>query len=613
MSSSLASQISRNLPTPLRLGLFGLSATAALYFGFVHFTVPEAVGLVRNAGYYVILLTFSLWIVAMWRQRSQSMADDSVRPALREHLLAGGVIAVLTLLALCHETFRSKILFDEYVLQSTAYNLHFFRDNSAMVRGYEIQGVFLSIDSYVDKRPVFFAFLLSLLHDLTGYRSLNVYVLNAGLFVGALGLVWRLGWRLNGQRGGVLAIGLMGSLPLFAQNASGAGMELLNICVLLVVMLHAAHWLERPEESRLAVFVLSLILLVQSRYESALYVLPAGAAILLGWIRIRRVLMPWTVILAPLLLLPVALQQKVVSNSPIMWELREGQTSRFSLDYLEGNLTGAWRFFSSFGVTQANSLLLGPLGFAALLYVGWRLLRRRRELTALSPVQESLLLFGIVIAGATVLIMFYYWASFDDPMAARFALPLHLLMTFAVVAAAAVHDRHWPVSWVVVGAAAFFVLASSAPKQSYHLYSRLGNDEIEWERRVVANRPHANRLIITNKSPLPWLIHQTPSILLERSRGVADRLADQLELPDFAEILVTQGARPTSREGGYEITPEDVLPDWFRLELLAERRFGTKLARISRLVSIDLPNDFKSSTPSPVASDAARPLNPSEK
>ncbi|MES1167783.1 MAG: hypothetical protein ABUL61_01300, partial [Oleiharenicola lentus] len=138
----------------------------------------------------------------------------------------------------------------------------------------------------------------------------------------------------------------------------------------------------------------------------------------------------------------------------------------------------------------------------------------------------------------------------------------------------------------------------------------LGNDEIAWEQRVVAARPSAPRLIVTNKSPLPWLIDQTPAILLDRARMVADRLAEQMHMPEFSEILVTQGARPTSLEGDYELPPEEVLPAWFHLEPVAERRFGTKLARISRVVAIDLPGDFKPSTPPPVSGEAVASARP---
>ena len=209
-----------------------------------------------------------------------------------------------------------------------------------------------------------------------------------------------------------------------------------------------------------------------------------------------------------------------------------------------------------------------------------------------------------VILAVTGLIMFYYWAALSDPMAARFALPLHLLLVLAAVAAAAWGDRKWPVSVVALGVVAVFILGVSAPKQAYHFYSHVGNDEIAWEQRVIAARPAGSRLIITNKSTLPWLINRIPAILLDRSQAVADRLAEHLHMPDFSEILVTQGARPTSLEGNYQLPPDEILPAWFHLEPVAERRFGTKLARISRLVAIDLPADFKPSTPPAVKSEA---------
>ena len=604
-----------NLRSPLsrpglRLACFALAALAAGYFGFVHFSVPAALVILRQAGYYVILLTFVLWVVAVWRQvrAAEPRAPEARLPG---RWAAVGLIGLLTLLAVTHETFRSKILYDEYVLQSTAYNLHFFRDNSAMVRGYDIQGVFLPTDTYVDKRPVFFPFLLSLVHDASGFRPANVFYLNIALFAAGLGLVGWVGARLNGWRGGLLAIGLLGSLPLYAQNATGAGMELLNLCMLLAVMLQGAAWLARPDERTLSGLVLGVVLLVQARYESALYVLPAALLIVLGWGRERRLILTWPAIAAPLLLITVALQQKVISHSPIMWELRENQTSRFGLEYLAGNLAGAYEFFTSTGVTKANSLLLGGLGLVALLVAGWRLVLRRARWADFGPLRLSLLVFGGAILAVFGLIMFYYWAALNDPMAARFALPLHLLLVLVVVAAAGWADRRWPVSVVALGLVAVFILGVSAPKQSYHHYSHAGNDELAWEQRVVAARPPGVRLIVTNKSTLPWLIRRTPSILLDRAKGVADRLAEHLQMPDFSEILVTQGARPTSREGHYQVPPDEVLPPWFRLELIAERRFGTKLARISRLVAVELPGDYQPSI-APVGSEAVAAARPDQ-
>jgi hypothetical protein len=601
---------SANVPAvgpALRLALLGAAGLVAAYLGFLHFPVATAQSLLRQGGFYLILLTFVLWIVALGGAFGPLV--PRLRGQRREWLAAAGVIALLTGMAVCHETFRSKILYDEYVLQATAFNLHYFRDNSAVVRGYELGGVFLSIDSYLDKRPVFFPFLLSLVHDVTGYRIGNVFALNTGLFVLTLALVYAIGRQLNGWRGGILAVALLGSLPLCAQNASGAGMELLNLCMLVGVVLLAAAWLREPGETRLSALVLGTVLLVQSRYESAIYVAPAALAILLGWWRARRIILSWPAVISPLLLLPVALQQKVISASPIMWELRENQTSRFSVEYLEGNLRAAWEFFTSPGLALANSRLLAALGVVAALIVIGRVAARWRDWLRLGPMPTSLLLFGGGIATITAMIMFYYWAALNDPMAARFALPFCLLLILCVVAAAAWADRRVPASVVVLGAVAAFTLAVSAPKQSYHFYSHLGNDEIEWERRTILARPGGPRLILSNKSTLPWMITATPAILLQRAALVADRLEAHLRQPDFHEILVTQSARPTSADGGYQLVPEEALPPWFQLELLAERRFGTKLARISRVVAIHLPADFKPSNPPPVTGPEGPPQN----
>jgi len=584
----------------LRLALFGVSALAAGFLGFICFSVDTSRNVLRFGGYYFLLVTFALWLAALWRVFQLRTPG---RPWTRGELAAAGsVLVLLTTMALTHESFRSKILYDEYVLQATAYNLHFFRDNSAIVRGYELGGVFLSIDSYVDKRPAFFPFLISLVHDATGYRPANAFALNAALFVLALGLVYWIGRQLNGWRGGLLAAALLGSLPLLAQNATGAGMELLNFCMLMVAMILGAAWLHRPDESRLSAFVLGVVLLVQSRYESAIYVLPAAAAIVWGWWRAGRVVLSGATYLAPLLLVPVALQQKVISHSPLMWELRPGQTSRFSLEYLAGNLQGAWDFFMAEGLALANARALAVAGVVAMLFVAGRVVVRRREWRGFAPVPASLLLFGGGVIAITMLMMFYYWATFNDPMASRFALPLYLLFVLCIVVAAAWVDRWLPVSLVGLVAAGAFTLAVSSPKQSYHFYSHLGNDELAWEQRMVAARP-GTRLILSNKSTLPWMITATPAILLERSRAVADRLAEHLHLPDFNEILVTQSMRPTSADGQYQLVPEEALPDWIHLELVAERRFGTKLARISRVVSIDLPADFKASSPPPAGAE----------
>lgn len=568
----------------MRLAAFGLAAVGAVYFGFIGLEVEAGGMIVKRFGYYFILAAFALWLGALWslwRDRQPGKPPDR-----RELLLAGVVIGLLSLVAINAETFRSKILYDEFVLQSTAYNMHYFRDTATMVRGYDILGTFISTDNYLDKRPNFYPFLISLVHDLTGYRPANAYWLNAGLLPVALGLVYYLGRRLNGMRGGLLAVLLLGSLPLLGQNATGSSMELLNVTMILAVAGLGAAWLRRPDGVRLSAFVLGGVLLAQARYESAIYVAPVALLVLLGWWREHRIILPWRVVAAPLLLLPYALQNKVLSHTKWMWELRENQETRFSVDYLAGNLAGARDFFFNTNARFANSWPLAWLGLAALGYIIWRLVRSRPAPAASGADQTVLLLFGLGAITNTVLILFYYWSNFSDPIAARFSLPFHLVLAFAVVAAAASLDRRWPASLVLAGAMGLFACGVTTSHSAQHLYSYLGIDEVEWEKRYVAALPPGERLVISNKSTLPWLLVKTPSILTGRAWIVRDRLEYQLAQGTFREILVLQSLRPTSADGDHQLLPEDRLPPGFDLELMAEKRFGTKIARISRLVAV---------------------------
>jgi hypothetical protein len=70
-----------------------------------------------------------------------------------------------------------------------------------------------------------------------------------------------------------------------------------------------------------------------------------------------------------------------------------------------------------------------------------------------------------------------------------------------------------------------------------------------------------------------------------RTRGPA--IAWHLHEGTFREVLVVQAMRPTTAAGDLGVDPEDVLPDSFHLQTIAEKRFGLRWDRISRLVKID--------------------------
>mgnify|MGYP002632004361 CR=1 FL=1 len=250
-------------------------------------------------------------------------------------------IVGLTAVALMTVPYTYKVLYDEFVLQATTWVLHESREVGAIVLGYEIEGTFSTMQTYLDKRPFFFAFLVSLIHDLTGYREANAFFLNTALMPVALGFVYLLARRLVEHLAAMATLCGFGALSLLAIQATGAGMEMLNLVMLLLVIHLALWYLDHPDESRLAALVLAAVLLAQSRYESSLYVAPVALLVLEGWRRKGALILPAAAVLAPALLIPYALHNTYLSGTPLMWELREGEASRFSIVYLADNLVHA--------------------------------------------------------------------------------------------------------------------------------------------------------------------------------------------------------------------------------------------------------------------------------
>lgn len=570
-----------------RLLWFLLSSVAACATGFALVPPTLAEKLIVAGGYPYLLLVFVLFVAlatrlaGTWRRVRKGVLGGDPR------LLA--VAAGCTLFAVASDEFGHKILFDEYVIQGTAWHLHAAKEVGAPVRAYDIAGTWTAIDTYLDKRPYFFAFLLSLWHDLSGYRVTNVFFLNTVLAAACIGLTGWVALALTRRRAAAaLAMVLLATIPLFGQNATGAGLETLNLTMIVAVAAAGILCLRAPHEpDRQSLLVIAAVLLAQSRYESVLFVVPVAAIVLIAWRRAGRVVLPWPVIVAPLLLVPYAWHSRVVDANPQLWELRAGESARFGWRNVSGNLEGAWEFFRSVSPEQPGSLAVVLLGFAGAASLVGLILRGRRVVA--SPEASAVAWIGLGVAGHFCVLLFYYWARFDEPVTARFALPsLLMLSLLAAVAVRILSDRGWPVSRLAFGIWALWLVVIAGPVYAQRLYAsrNLVLQEVEWELAEVRSRP-GPVLVLTSKATLPHLLHRVPALHLSLARLRGAEIAWHLERGTFREVLVSQVIRPTTAEGDAAVDPADHLPESFRLEPIERKRFGARWVRLSRLVSVE--------------------------
>lgn len=569
-----------------RLWAFGLSGGMAVLLAF--FAVPDkqAIALVSYCGYWCVLLAFVLWVRALWQGWAVDLRKFEWRTIdwLSVAVVTGGGVVLLA-----HEAFGFKIVMDELMLLGTSMSMHLDKTVLTPLRGNDIQGAFMIVEGIVDKRPLFFPFLTSLIHDVTGYRPENAFVLNAGLTFIMLGLVQQIGRRLAGRVAGWLGVLLFAGLPLLGHNATGGGFELLNLVMILTTLLLAGRFVEKSNPAALAALAFSALLLAQVRYESVIYLVPVVLVVLWVWWREGCTMLSWPVIVAPLLMVPYPLQHRIFDLRASAWEMfsKPGYTEPFSVAYVPENLSHALEFFFGRASDQPNSLVLSALGCIAVPFFGLLALKRLRALGNETPVNFTVTVFSLGFILQFALMMCYFWGKFDDAVIRRLSLPTHLGMVIAVIAI--LPSFRWPaLVRVLVGVAALGLVARSVPSMSAHAYSQeyLPGRETAWRREFMAAQPRPDYLMIDNDATL-WVTHRvsaTPTVVAVKRR---EDIAFHMRNRTFADVFVFQRytidpntQRMTIREG------DDLGPS-FVLEPVAERRLQLlTMSRISRVKEI---------------------------
>ena len=577
-----------------------LTAGLAVVLGFFTFRADQALGLITTGGYWAILGTTAWFAWTLWP------LVKSARPgALRSEPTAWAIPALIAgcgLLLLVHETYGFKILMDEVMLLGTSMGMHFDKHPLVPVRGHDLQGAFQLLDGQLDKRPLFQPFLVSVLHDLTGYRPENVFVLNTVLTFGLLGLVYQAGRRLGGREAGVVAVLLLTSLPLLAQNATGGGFEMINLVMIMSTLLLGMRFAEQRDAASQQALLLSAVLLAQTRYESILFLLPVGLLVLWVWWSERRPVLDLGTCLVPLLFLPVALHQKIFAVREASWELasQPGFDRPFSLAYAPDNFSHWLNFFFDTTGENSNSLVLSALGFLALPFcLLWaaKLLARPGSAAAV-PATAAFFMLGF--AAHSLLLLCYFWGRFDDPVIRRLSLPFNLWLVLAVVIVVGTTFRQpwiWRLLMALTGVGWFSYSLPTMARHDYSMDYYVGR-EMEWRREFMAAHPEKDYLFIDNDA-LIWITHQVSGTPVRQTLERKGIIVFNFRNRTFTAFYVFQRFTVDPDTGRLLVQKEyDLGPD-FQLEPYWERRFTPMtVSRISRVVAI---KDGDLTPPTPAA------------
>lgn len=573
-----------------RVWLLALLTLSTLLVGRVFLPASVALTAVVKTGYWFVLLSTLVWGWTLWNLWHRGGGVSWLEKA-RRHCGAFALIAVIGGLWQAHETHGFKIVADEPLLLGTSQSMHLDRDVGYPVRATDVQGPFQILQGVLDKRPFFFPFVVSVVHDLTGYRASNPFWVNTALSFVFLTILYGFVIKIAGLRSaGIMALVVVAGLPLLAQQAAGAGFELLNLTLATAWWWLAMHFLERPEAERQDAFILTSVLLASTRYESLLFLVPTAFMLVLAWWRSGRIIASWPTWSSPLLMLPMLWLNHAFSANDRLWELQSlGADTPFGLKYLAGNLGHALAYFFSLDGFQPNSPYLGLLGLLALpVFVLWAQGIWRSPLKATG--QDVGLAFAAVGPMAvTGLMMVYFWGQFDHPVIRRLSLPTQLLMVIAlVVVVARVFGglrRVW--SALICGGVAV-MFAFCLPSMAKNVYGREYSPGMayEWRREFLARQPERDFLMIDRDS-IYWIAEKISATPNGQAQVRKDGIAYHMRNHSFSAVYVFQTFKVDPETGKLTLPPEEDLGPDFELEPVAQRRIEVlRIGRFSRVTAI---------------------------
>lgn len=566
-----------------------LITVAALVVAVRFVTINQFVvqGLVVKYGYWAIAMTFAGFVVLLARQAPSAGGILQLCKAHRAGLIT---VLLAVIYFQVHEPREFKVLFDEFVISGVARNMHFDREPTYPARGHYFDGRLYILYSGLDKRPFFFSFIISLAHDLTGYRPENVFYVNACMAAILLLLVYGYGFTMGGPRLGCLGVLILAGLPLVAQNATGGGFELANLVMILTLYFLGRFYYRSPGTQGLDLFILAAVLLAQARYESLLYVLVVPAVVLCKWRLEKRITLTWLAAISPVMILIPLLVNKLFLANPAFFQTGPGQAF-ISVNYLLDNAKVAMFYLFHPDFDSTNSVLLsvlGVFGVAFFIFLAWKNIKQWFLQRG-----EDLVLFFIfsVTCVDTIVALCVFWGDWNDPMVSRFSLPLQLLMVILTlrVTVEFLASRPLP-KWTMVVAGMWIVLfATPASARLYKTDHIITAREYSWLFDYLAHK--GPDTLTVSGSCIGPILHNMPAISIESAKQARWQIKACLDEGIYKEIIVFQRFRMDYKSGRYVEDGPTQLGGGFKLETIMERKFHIDMiSRISRIVDVDMTN-----------------------
>ena len=273
----------------------------------------------ENSGYYFIFAAFSLWVAYLFK-----LYANRFKSLILKHYSGLLLSTLIIVLVFWIAPPKFKILNDETNLIGVSMSMYQSKKISLPIQGVNLDFRNAEYQSSIDKRPLLYPFLVSLVHSVWGYSADNGFVVNFICGVLALFIFYLLVAAHLPKLYALLAILIMASLPNFFMWVTSSGFETLNLFFIIFTIYCFNSVIASRNIARAELLFLTLVLVSQCRYESAIFTL--ALLILLPWLVKKESIAAFSIItyVTPVLFIPILWQTRLYADLPVVNKVLTG-------------------------------------------------------------------------------------------------------------------------------------------------------------------------------------------------------------------------------------------------------------------------------------------------
>jgi hypothetical protein len=537
----------------------------------------QAEPLFIHATYYFLLISLVCWVTVHLYAARDLRWPDVVR-WLKENrggLLVAGLVTLIAGLAI-HPALR--VLSDEANLLGTSKNFFFSKTATFTTTGKYYYDNFWDAGVVIDRRPSLFPFLVSFVHVLRGYSYKNVFLFNLATLPVFVLVSYRLAKTLGGELVGIVASILVVAHPISLISMRSGGFDFLTALLSLLVIRSFLDHSREPTPERLAVLWMDLCIFAEARYETALFVPPVVALLLIFKLMRWQLMQPFALIysLTPVYLLPRIWQSILRGNVPeqdpgtITFSVHNFLKNAF--DYFKP-IANPFNFHPPHG---AIVIALGIAGCALWLYSYGRRVSKRDWHAP--DFKFSTLVLGWMVM-QLVIVFTYYWGQAQHPAASRLVITIDTFFSFPAAYALAVVLRRWRPFVTAVAATAIFCVYLPVASE-YRILNELTLTREAATTWRFFESLHEKRILIVVDRPGLYTIMEYGALDFETAKQDAT-LLDSLSRRLFYDIYVVQQIDLST---GKPLPQFEIWPERAKQTMIEFQNDANSTVRVSRVV-----------------------------